>query len=194
MLVSLRKAHKIVTELQKHLNVRGINKSIHHSSFEDEAKKVVQSVYLQNKEYAEKAIQVADTVSSIRRAVQLMNNTQVDADGNTIDFMLTEKVLVESKMKLLSSFSAPARFTDEERLADILREVKDNHESTSEYRSLVTQVSGVSEEVHNEFNTMYRTLKQQQEEIIDKLAYMNNNFKIELSDAEVTLLKELQII
>ncbi|AQW88904.1 hypothetical protein pEaSNUABM50_00377 [Erwinia phage pEa_SNUABM_50] len=192
MKITLRKAHRLVKELQSKVSVRFEQKDVHHSATDDEVRAVVAETQSASFQSVEKALKVQEAIFDIRKSLQDANAK--DVDGNTVDSLLNRKVLVEAQMKVLSSFREPSKTKDEEVLNKILREVKDNHESTSEYRSTYTRVSGLSSVMHDNLNTLYVTLKQEQETVSDKLAYINNKLEIEVDDKYKELFKELQVL
>ena len=97
-------------------------------------------------------------------------------------------------MKLLSAFREKSKITDEEVRSRALREVQDNHTSTSEYRNNYTSVTGISAVMHDNLNSLYVQMKQEQESVSDKLAYINNKLEIEVDDKFTELFKELQVL
>jgi hypothetical protein len=55
-------------------------------------------------------------------------------------------------------------------------------------------IGNLTEGNYTGYNELYVDLKREQEQITDKLAYMNNFHQIELTDDEVEFLTSLQLI
>lgn len=191
MKLTLRKAHRLVKDLQSKLGVRTITKSVHHSAEFDEVKNTIKLVEALNCASVEQTLQVVDAISDIREAVQVLNSREVD--GNTIDALLNAKAKVESKMKVLSGFSYPSQNEQKAREVAIHRQVDDAKKLSSGYFNDVS-VSGFNVEDHNVFNEQYVSLKQEQESISDKLAYINNSLQVEIDDKYLELFKTLQVL
>lgn len=192
MKLTLRKAHRLVKDLGQKAGLRFEQKDVHHSATPEEVKAAIEAVNSSNFKAVETALNVHEAINVIRAALQKANGTEID--GNSVDALLSRKVLIEGQMKVLSSFRDKMKVTDSELLAKTVREVQDMHESSSEYRSTYTRVGGISEVMHNNLNTLYVQLKQEQEGVSDKLAYINNKLEIEIDDKFVELFKELQVL
>jgi ribosomal protein L31E len=192
MKLTLRKAHRVVKDLTQKSGLRFEQKDVHHSASATEVQEAIQAVNSTNFKAVETALNVHEAINTIRAALQKANSTEVD--GNSVDALLSRKVLIEGQMKVLASFREKAKTTDAEILAKTLREVQDNHESTSEYRSTYTRVGGISAVWTDHLNTLFVQHKQEQESVSDKLAYINNKLEIEIDDKYVELLKELQVL
>lgn len=192
MKLTLRKAHRLVKELQSKSGLRFEQKDVHHTANEEEVKASIVAVNSANFRAVETALAVQDAISEIRVALQEANSREID--GNSIDSLLNQKVLIEARMKVLASFRDKAKVTDEEVQNKTIREVRDNHTSTSEYRNSYTRVGGISSVMHDNLNTLYVSLKQEQEGVSDKLAYINNKLEIEVDDKYKELFKELQVL
>ncbi|AFC21823.1 hypothetical protein GAP32_372 [Cronobacter phage vB_CsaM_GAP32] len=192
MKLTLRKAHRLVKELQQKSAVRFSTKRIHHTASDEEVLETIVAVNSESFKEVETALAVQDAIYEIRKALQEANSKEVD--GNSIDALLNQKVLVEARMKVLSIFREKSKTTDEEVRNRVLREVQDNHASTSEYRDNYTNVSGLSSVMHDNLNGLYVQMKQEQERVSDKLAYINNKLEIEIDDKFVELFKELQVL
>lgn len=192
MKVTLRKAHRLVKELQQKSAVRFATKAIHHSASDQEVLNTINSVNSESFNSVETALAVQDVIYEIRKSLHEANSKEVD--GNSIDSLLSEKALIEGRMKTLALFREKSKTTDEENQNKILREVQDNHTSTSEYRNNYTNVSGLSAVMHDNFNSMYVQAKQDQERVSDKLAYINNKLEIEIDDKFKELFKVLQVL
>lgn len=192
MKLTLRKAHRLVKELQQKAAVRFAAKAIHHSATDEEVLATIVAANSESFKSVETALAVQDAIYEIRKALQEANSKEVD--GNSIDSLLNQKVLVEARMKVLAVFREKSKTTDEETRNRILREVQDNHASTSEYRNTYTQVSGLSAVMHDNLNNLYIQMKQEQESVSDKLAYINNKLEIEIDDKFAELFKELQVL
>lgn len=193
MKLSLRKAHRLVKDLQSKLAVRNTAQIVHHSADFDEVKEAITTVEAQNRANVEQALLVVDAISDIRAAVQVLNAR--DVDGNSIDALLNAKAKVESKMKVLTAFSNPNANTQAKREVAIQRQVNDaaTNAGTGYHSSEVT-VMGHNVDTHNEFNEQYVALKQEQEQISDKLAYINNLLQVEVDDKYTELFKALQVL
>lgn len=193
MKLTLRKAHRLVKDLQTKLSVRGIAKTIHHSADADEVSATIALVEGLNRASVEQTLDVAAAISEIRAAVQVLNSRNVD--GDTIDSLLNAKVLVETQMKVLSAFSYPTQQVQEDRELAISRQVQDiaKHAGSGMYNNEVS-VSGHSVHAHTLFNQQYVALKQEQERISDKLAYINNSLQVEINDKYLELFKTLQVL
>lgn len=192
MKVTLRKAHRLVKELQSKLTVRFESKELHHTSVSSVIRDTVKQVNDDSAAVVERVLSTLDVVYDIRESLQKANSEV--HDGISVDALLNQKAIIESKMRTLSLFSSPSKQTNEEVVSHIARSVDDNHESTSEYRDVYTRVTGVSPLQHNEFNKQYVALKKEQETVSDKLAYLNNKLEIEINEEFVTLLEELQVL
>lgn len=192
MKLTLRKAHRLVKELQTKSGLRFVQKIVHHTATEDEVKASIVAANSANFRAVETALAVQDAISEIRAALQEANSR--DIDGNSIDSLLNQKVLIEARMKVLASFREKAKVTDEEVQNEAILEVRDNHVSTSEYRNNYTSVSGLSSVMHDNLNGLYVSMKQEQESVSDKLAYINNKLEIEVDDKYKELFKELQVL
>lgn len=192
MKVTLRKAHRVVNDLQQKLSVRQSAQTIHHSADENEVLISLSSVEDKNKASVVTALQVADVISEIRKSVSVLNNTELD--GNSINALLAEKAVVETKMRILYGYANISTDTQEQRILNVKRKVKDAaNQAGSMYSNDVT-VTGVSIATHNEFNQQYVELKKEQEAIIDKLSYLNNALQVEIDDKYSSLFKELQVL
>lgn len=193
MKLTLRKAHRLVKDLQAKLSVRNVSKNIHHSASDDEVTETIALVEGLNRASVEQTLEVAEAISAIRSAVQVLNAR--DVDGDTIDSLLNAKVLVETKMRVLSSFAYPTQQVQEDRELAIRRQVSDaaKHAGSGMYHNEVS-VSGHSVESHTQFNEQYVALKQEQERISDKLAYINNALHVEIDDKYLELFKTLQVL
>lgn len=192
MKLTLRKAHRLVKELQQKTAVRFSSKAIHHSATDEEVLAAIVAANSESFKSVETALAVQDAIYEIRKALQEANSKEVD--GNSVDSLLNQKVLVEARMKVLAVFREKSKSTDEETRNRILREVQDNHTSTSEYRNNYTQVAGLSAVMHDNLNGLYIQMKQEQESVSDKLAYINNKLEIEVDDKFKELFKELQVL
>lgn len=192
MKLTLRKAHRLVKELQQKSAFRFAGKTIHHSASDEEVLETIIAANSENFKAIETALAVQDAIYEIRKALQEANSK--DVDGNSIDALLNQKVLVEGRMKLLSAFREKSKITDEEVRSRALREVQDNHTSNSEYRNNYTSVTGISAVMHDNLNSLYVQMKQEQESVSDKLAYINNKLEIEVDDKFTELFKELQVL
>lgn len=192
MKVTLRKAHRLVNELNRKLTVRAANKVVHQSASDEEVQNVIAVVEGIHKAAVEQALLVAEAVSEIRLAVQVANSRKVD--GDTVDSLLNKKVQIETKMRILSQFSSVQTETQEERVKGIVNEVQDIRNSTYEYRNTNVIISGSNVDAHNAFNAQYVELKQEQERVSDKLAYINNKLEIEVDDKFEELFKVLQVL
>lgn len=193
MKLTLRKAHRLVKDLQTKLSVRGVAKTIHHSANAVEVYATIALVEGLNRASVEQTLDVAAAISEIRTAVQVLNAR--DVDGDTIDSLLNAKVLVETQMKVLSAFSYPTQQVQEDRELAISRQVQDiaKHAGSGMYNNEVS-VSGHSVHSHTLFNQQYVALKQEQERISDKLAYINNSLQVEINDKYLELFKTLQVL
>lgn len=193
MKLTLRKAHRLVKDLQSKLSIRLVSKNIHHTASPDEVQDAIALVEALNRASVEQTLDVVEAISDIRAAVQVLNAR--DVDGDTIDSLLNQKVQVESKMKVLSSFAYPTQVVQAERELDIHRQVQDSakHAGSGMYRNEVS-VSGQNVETHVQFNEQYVALKQEQERISDKLAYINNALHVEIDDKYAELFKTLQVL
>ena len=191
MKISLRKAHRLVKDLQPKIASRGIARSIHHSSDEAEVLKIIGEVETANAESVETALQIVEAISSIRSAVQALNSKEVD--GNSIDSLLNRKVQIESKMKVLAGFATPSKDTQENRILTIKRQVQDSANTANVYASDAT-VNGYNVETSHAFNAKYVELKKEQEEVSDKLAYINNLLQVEIDDVYKELFTKLQVL
>lgn len=191
MKISLRKAHRLVKDLQPKIASRGVTRTIHHSSDEAEVLKIVGEVETANAESVETALRIVDAISSIRSAVQVLNSK--DVDGNSIDSLLNRKVQIESKMKVLAGFSSPTKDTQENRILNITRQVLDSNKVTNPYGSDAT-VNGHNIETSLAFNAKYVELKKEQEDVSDKLAYINNLLQVEIDDVYKELFTKLQVL
>lgn len=193
MKLSLRKAHRLVKELQSKIGFRTTANNIHHSADSAEVKAVLNSVEEQNLANVQQALLIVDAISEIRAAVQVLNAR--DVDGDSIDSLLNAKANVESKMKVLATFAHPNKGTQEQRELQVQRQVDDaaKHAGTGYHSSEVT-VMGYSVDAHNAFNEQYVALKQEQETISDKLAYINNSLQVEVDDKFKDLFKNLQVL
>lgn len=192
MKLTLRKAHRLVKELQGNLRIGSTRKNVHRSATEEEVADTFAAVTAINAESVKQTLDVVDAISSIREALQAANSTVID--GISIDSLLNDKVKIENKMRVLSGFSRVEETTDEERLAVIQRQVKDAQESTSEYRDSYIQINGLSAVDHNAFNEQYVQLKREQETVSDKLAYINNKLEVDVDDKYKELFKVLQVL
>lgn len=192
MKLTLRKAHRLVKELQGNLRIGSTRKNVHRSATEEEVADTFAAVTAINAESVKQTLDVVDAISAIREALQAANSTVID--GISIDSLLNDKVKIENKMRVLSGFSRVEETTDEERLAIIQRQVKDAQESTSEYRDSYIQINGLSAVDHNAFNEQYVQLKREQETVSDKLAYINNKLEIDVDDKYKELFKVLQVL
>ena len=192
MKLTLRKAHRLVKELQGNLRIGSTRKNVHRSATEEEVADTFAAVTAINAESVKQTLDVVDAISAIREALQVANSTVID--GISIDSLLNDKVKIENKMRVLSGFSRVEETTDAERLAMIQRQVKDAQESTSEYRDSYIQINGLSADDHNVFNEQYVQLKREQETVSDKLAYINNKLEIDVDDKYKELFKVLQVL
>lgn len=192
MKLTLRKAHRLVKELQTHLRISSARKNVHRSATEEEVASTFATVTVLNEAAVKQTLDVVDAISSIRESLQAANSTVID--GISIDSLLNDKVKIESKMRVLSGFSRVEETSDAERLLVLQRSVKDAQESTSEYRDSYINVQGLSAVDHNKFNKQYVLLKHEQEIVSDKLAYINNKLEIELDDKFNELFKVLQVL
>lgn len=192
MKLTLRKAHRLVKELQGNLRIGSTRKNVHRSATEEEVADTFTAVTAINAESVKQTLDVVDAISAIREALQVANSTVID--GISIDSLLNDKVKIENKMRVLSGFSRVEETTDAERLAMIQRQVKDAQESTSEYRDSYIQINGLSADDHNAFNEQYVQLKREQETVSDKLAYINNKLEIDVDDKYKELFKVLQVL
>lgn len=192
MKLTLRKAHRLVKELQGNLRIGSTRKNVHRSATEEEVADTFAAVTAINAESVKQTLDVVDAISAIREALQVANSTVID--GISIDSLLNDKVKIENKMRVLSGFSRVEETTDAERLAMIQRQVKDAQESTSEYRESYIQINGLSADDHNAFNEQYVQLKREQETVSDKLAYINNKLEIDVDDKYKELFKVLQVL
>jgi hypothetical protein len=192
MKLTLRKAHRLVKELQSNLRIGSTRKNVHRSASNEEVSDTFAAVTAINAEAVKQTLSVVDAISEIREALQAANSTVID--GISIDSLLNDKVKIENKMRVLSGFSRVEDETDAERLAIIQRQVKDAQESTSEYRDSYILVSGLSSMDHNAFNEQYVQLKRQQEIVSDKLAYINNKLEIDVDNKFQELFKALQVL
>jgi len=192
MKLTLRKAHRLVKELQGNLRIGSTRKNVHRSATEEEVADTFAAVTAINAESVKQTLDVVDAISAIREALQAANSTVID--GISIDSLLNDKVKIENKMRVLSGFSRVEETTDAERLAMIQRQVKDAQESTSEYRDSYIQINGLSADDHNAFNEQYVQLKREQETVSDKLAYINNKLEIDVDDKYKELFKVLQVL
>jgi uncharacterized protein YfkK (UPF0435 family) len=192
MKLTLRKAHRLVKELQGNLRIGSTRKNVHRSATEEEVADTFAAVTAINAESVKQTLDVVDAISAIREALQVANSTVID--GISIDSLLNDKVKIENKMRVLSGFSRVEETTDAERLAMIQRQVKDAQESTSEYRDSYIQINGLSADDHNAFNEQYVQLKREQETVSDKLAYINNKLEIDVDDKYKELFKVLQVL
>jgi len=192
MKLTLRKAHRLVKELQSNLRIGSTRKNVHRSASNEEVSDTFAAVTAINAEAVKQTLSVVDAISEIREALQAANSTVID--GISIDSLLNDKVKIENKMRVLSGFSRIEDETDAERLAIIQRQVKDAQESTSEYRDSYILVSGLSSVDHNRFNEEYVQLKRQQEIVSDKLAYINNKLEIDVDNKFQELFKALQVL
>ncbi|SOK58658.1 hypothetical protein [Yersinia phage fHe-Yen9-04] len=192
MKVTLRKAHRLVKELQSKVSVRFEQKDVHHSATEHEIRNAISETQTESFKSVRRALEIQEVIFYIRQSLQNANSQSVD--GNTVNSLLNQKVLIEAQMKVLSSFREPSKTKDEDSINRVLREVKDNHVSTSEYRDTYTRVSGLSSVMHDNLNNLYVSLKQEQEKVSDNLAYINNKLEIEINDRYNELLKELQVL
>ena len=192
MKLTLRKAHRLVKELQGNLRIGSTRKNVHRSAAEQEVADTFAAVTAINAESVKQTLDVVDAISAIREALQAANSTVID--GISIDSLLNDKVKIENKMRVLSGFSRVEETTDEERLSIIQRQVKDAQESTSEYRDSYIQINGLSAVDHNEFNEQYVQLKREQEIVSDKLAYINNKLEIDVDNKYKELFKVLQVL
>lgn len=192
MKITLRKAHRLVKELQSKVSVRMEQKNVHHSATDDEVRAAIEETQNASFQSVEKALKIQEAIFDIRAALHVANNQVLD--DNSISTLLNRKVLVESQMRVLSTFSEPSKINDNEVLGKILRDVNDNHNSTSEHRCKYTLVHGMSSVMCDYFNKLYVVLKQEQETISDKLSYINNKLDIEIDDKYQDLFKELQVL
>lgn len=193
MKLTLRKAHRLVKDLQSKLGVRNVTKNIHHSASTEEVQDTIALVEALNRSSVEQTLDVVEAISDIRAAVQVLNAR--DVDGDTIDSLLNQKVKVESKMKVLAQFSYPTQQDQAGRELAIRRQVQDSakHAGSGMYHNEVS-VSGQSVESHVQFNEQFVALKQEQERISDKLAYINNALHVEIDDKYAELFKTLQVL
>lgn len=192
MKLTLRKAHRLVKELQSNLRIGSTRKNVHRSASNEEVSDTFAAVTAINAEAVKQTLSVVDAISEIREALQAANSTVID--GISIDSLLNDKVKIENKMRVLSGFSRVEDETYAERLAIIQRQVKDAQESTSEYRDSYILVSGLSSMDHNAFNEQYVQLKREQEIVSDKLAYINNKLEIDVDNKFQELFKALQVL
>lgn len=192
MKLTLRKAHRLVKNLEQKSGFHFEQKDVHHSATPEEVHAAIASINSINFKAVETVLNVHEVINVIRGELQQANGT--DVDGNSVNSLLNRKVLIESQMKVLSSFREKMKTTDAEILSTTVREVQDMHGSTSEYRSRNCRVGGISEVMHNNLNTLYVELKQEQESVSDKLAYINNKLEIEIDDKFAVLFKELQVL
>jgi|AGFT01.1.fsa_nt_gi hypothetical protein len=193
MKLSLRKAHRLVKDLQSHLSVRVGAAKLHHSADEEEILAVISAVENSNKLSVVQSLIVVEVISEIRAAVQALNSQVVD--GDSIDSLLNRKVQIESKMRVLAQFTAPSKDSQEKRVLNIKRQVQDAAKNSgSMYSNSEVQVAGYAVEDHNDFNEVYVELKQEQETVSDKLAYINNLLQVEIDDKHKPLLKALQVL
>lgn len=193
--MTLRKAHKLVKQLE---DVKFFNevKKIHHSASTEDIKRAIKEAETINEKTINNKLLVKELISVIRFAVQNANK-QESENLASIDFLLTQKVLIENQMKVLSEFSKISTSsiqTDAEKFLRLQNEVQDTHNSTSDYRENYVNVTGVSESAAKEFNKKYVELKKQQESIIDELSQANNSRTIFIADDYLELLQELQLV
>lgn len=192
MKVTLRKAHRLVNELNRKLAVRAQNKIVHQSASDEEVQNVIAVVEGIHKAAVEQALLVVEAISEIRLAVQAANGRKVD--GDTVDSLLNKKVQIEAKMRILSQFSSVHTETQDERVKGFINKVQDTRNSTYEYRDTNVIISGSNVDAHNAFNAQYVELKKEQESVSDKLAYINNKLEIEVDDKFAELFKVLQVL
>lgn len=191
MKISLRKAHRLVKDLQTKIASRPTGRVLHHTSDEAEVLKIVGEVETANAEAVETALRIVESISDIRSAVQALNAK--DVDGNSIDSLLNRKVQIESKMKVLASFATPPKDTQDNRILSIKRQVLDSNKTINPYASDAT-VTGYNVETAHAFNAQYVELKKEQEEVSDKLAYINNLLQVEIDDVYKDLFTKLQVL
>lgn len=192
MKLTLRKAHRLVKDLQTKLVVRNVSKNIHHSADADEVTATIALVEGLNRASVEQTLEVAEAISAIRAAVQVLNAR--DVEGDTIDSLLNAKVLVETKMKVLAQFAYPTQQDQEGRELAIRRQVQDAAKNSASMYHNEVSVVGHSVESHTAFNEQFVALKQEQERISDKLAYINNALHVEIDDKYLELFKTLQVL
>lgn len=193
MKLTLRKAHRLVSELQSKLSVSAYPQNLHHSSTEEEIREVIHAVESANKRSVEQSLLVAEAISNIRSAVQ-ERNMQV-LDGDSVDSLLARKVLIESQMRVLAAFSSPSTDVQEKRVIAITRQISDAAKNPSSvYSANGVTVRGYAIEDHNEFNQKYVELKKEQERVSDKLAYINNSLTVEVDDKFAELFITLQVL
>ena len=191
MKISLRKAHRLVKDLQTKIASRPTGRTLHHTSDEAEVLKVISEVEKANAESIETSLKVVEAISDIRSAVQTLNAK--DVDGNSIDSLLNRKVQIESKMKVLATFGTPTKETQDNRVLNIKRQVLDSNKTTNVYASDAT-VNGYNVSTSLAFNAQYVELKKEQEEVSDKLAYINNLLQVEIDDVYKDLFTKLQVL
>ena len=196
MKVTLRKAHKLVSTLQQHIAVKPVNEVVHKSTTRSDLIAIIEDVQSKFNKNLGRSLAVVDTINYIRSEVQKKNSLLVD--DVSIDMLLTRKAYVESKMKVLAQFSSLENKPDNEKEAIRLLQKIDDMKSdtgTSMYgrSETIHTFTSISEETFINFNTKYVELKEEQETISDKLAYLNNKLEITLSDDQHKFLKSLQV-
>lgn len=196
MKATLRKAHKLVSTLQAHISVKSVTESIHKSTAKMDVKGIMEEVQSKFDKNLDRSLAVVDTINFIRTEVQKKNSLVVD--GDSIDLLLTRKAHVESQMKVLAQFASLDNKPDNEKeLSKLTQKILDMNENTgnSLYGRSDTNhtFTSISEETFVSSNAKYVELKEEQETISDKLAYLNNKLEIELSEAQHKFLKSLQV-
>ncbi|EAR2661142.1 hypothetical protein SEPL_515 [Salmonella phage SE_PL] len=193
MKLSLRKAHRLVKDLQNHLSVRDQPQTIHHSADEQEILDTIDLVESRNAEAVYTALHVVEAISAIRAGVQALNAKEVD--GDSVDSLLNKKVQIESKMRVLAAFAVAPKDTQEKRVLAIKRQVQDAASNAGQmYSNSDVVVRGQSISTQQHLNDLYVALKQEQEVVSDKLAYINNLLQVEIDDSYADLFKKLQVL
>lgn len=206
MNLTLRKAHKITKQLEELVSTT--RSSLQQDTVQGDI--TITDLVDANdrwnerfKNHVENRLNIIDILYRIRARIAIINSRK-NNDGESIDTLVTRKNCVEQKMQAVSF--ANQKWDSNTHIDPNIRYQNDltYSEAQSQRTSITTSdtrknfhrlsIGNLTEDNYTGYNELYVDLKREQEQITDKLAYMNNFHQIELTDDEVEFLTSLQLI
>lgn len=200
MEITLKKAHKIVTELQNKMAKSLEAKNVHRLSlttFNEVQAEVVEHLE-KNEEILERLLKLSELAAYLRKSIKKENLREVGSNEESVESIMHRKATAENVIRILRNYTTRLDTTQADVVSAKWKEAQeasgDKGSLYSQAQQYVTLQAIVSPEVHNEMLEKVKKAKEEQEYCVDRLGVLNNTLTVVLSEEDVALLKEVDIL
>lgn len=200
MEITLKKAHKIVTELQNKMNKPLESKNVHRlglDTFNAVQAEVIEHL-AKNAAIINRSLVIGELVAYLRKSIKKENLRLIGSNEESIESIMHRKATAENVIRTLRNYTSRLDTTQDDIISTKWKEAQeasgDKGGLYGQAQQYVTLQSIVSPEVHNEMLEQFKKAKEEQEYCVDRLGVLNNTLTVVLSDEDVALLKEVDIL